>query len=346
MWLWPWLVACTGGIDPELAAQRSAAERWHEGKASLDAGAPDQARQHFVAAQSHRSDALLIGWEAQAMAEAGDLEGAVARMEDALRLAPPFAQGRYNRAAWLVRLRRPDQAAPELRRAIADGGAQALEVLEDPDFADVLQHPAFSFLPSEALSIAIDRPPPTAFWGTEVVVRLRLRGLVRPPVTVASPDVVGPAILVRASEVWMATSDPEPGVDLEWTLKVVGAGRIELGPFQVQSGLHTGGTASVVVEAQAPPGKTPPSGRPVQLLQPGELAQRVGPDAAANLDGRLVVNGLTIDRVEVTPHMGSPVRLERRALDGHLEVLRLFEGPAEHVRVVRGGEVVFDGPPR
>jgi hypothetical protein len=102
---------------------------------------------------------------------------------------------------------------------------------------------------------------------------------------------------------------------------------------------------AVTIAAAAPPGKVPDPDALRALLVPRAVADRVPTDSASNVDGRLVVHGRTTDRIEPRPDLGAPSRLDWR--DGDVSgVLFVFPGPADHVKVVRAGQVVFDGPPR
>ena len=86
-----------------------------------------------------------MAWHARALAADGQLEPAVELLERVLRVHARFAEARYNRAAYLARLGRLDEAGPELARALADGAARSRQAMVDPDFAPHLDHPAFAF---------------------------------------------------------------------------------------------------------------------------------------------------------------------------------------------------------
>ncbi len=82
-------VGCTAPApapDPELAAMKVALEASERGERALAAGQPDEAVLAFRAAQSARPrDVLLRGWLAKALAASGELDGAIAELDTALR---------------------------------------------------------------------------------------------------------------------------------------------------------------------------------------------------------------------------------------------------------------------
>jgi hypothetical protein len=346
------LLGCRGA-DPDLAAQARSLEAWEAGQAALRAGDPTTALERFGEAQQARPSPLVGAWEARAMASrggVGDLEMALARLDDVLRARPLFAEARYNRAAYLLRLDAlaPDegrrvQAAAELQQALADGPhLPPRAVLDDRDFASVLADPAFAFLPGRTLSLTVEPPPETAFWGAEVPLRLHLSGRVGRPIAVSADPCEGPLELVSAIE---ETGDGD-GVVLTWTWRVVGPGRAVIGPFTVRAGELTSVADGITVVASAPPDRAGPS-RPLSLAVPSELVAALELRVPRVVDGAVVVRVRPGDRVTVEPPAEPPARYETRAQGEPVDVVwRWPKATPSRVRIRDGsGAEVFSGPP-
>ncbi|MBX2800311.1 MAG: tetratricopeptide repeat protein [Myxococcales bacterium] len=300
-----WVAAIWLGIgcqrsDPELVSQRRAAQAWVAGRDRLEQGDVEGARSSFSEAMRHTDHAVLRAWAAQADAEAGDLQRAIDGMAEALEADPTLASARYNRAAYLVRAGLPEQAAPELRRALAEGAATPLQAFEDPDFAEVKSLRAFDFLPQSALVVSVEPPEPSAFLGSEITVSMTLQGIVRAPVQVRPQVATGPISLVAVTETRRAQT-PEARLDLRWTWRVEGAGAVSLGPFDVQAGPYVATAPAVEVLAKAPPGAEAPAGAPLLLPVPSTLAQGVDLPGAASVDDAVVVRAAPHDQITVEP---------------------------------------------
>ncbi|MEQ1507496.1 MAG: hypothetical protein ABMB14_35025, partial [Myxococcota bacterium] len=338
------LTGC-GRTDPELDPRARALAAWEAGRAALDAGDFATARTRFHDARALHPVPLLGAWEARAAAAAGDNEGAVALLDAVLDRAPTFAEARYNRAAYLVRLGRIEHAAADLRQALDDGPLRSMMVLEDPDFASVLDHPAFAFLPQDALTVVVTPPPPTAFWGAEVPLHVKLLGIVSPPLSVTADRATGPLELLTVTEDTFATSLGTTGVDLGWTWRVAGAGPVELGPLSFRAGRYTATADVVRVDAQAPPGKTATT-TALTLDLPSEWIARVPARTAVRLDGQLVAHALPSDRVTTEPELAPPARYELREAGTPTDVVLRWSiaGPATvRIRDAAGAEV-YAGP--
>jgi hypothetical protein len=343
LWLW-W--ACSG-TDPELAATARAVTAWEAGCKKLEAKDHQGALALFEEAARLRPSPLIDAWQAQAMASAGDVQGAVTLLDKVLSARPKFAQARYNRAAYLARLGRLPEAAQDLKLALEDGARKPVEVLEDPDFAPHLAHEAFGFLPQEALVVTVEAPPPTAFWGAEVVLGLTVSGLLRPELTIESAAGEGPIELVSVTEEPMVTGEGAQ-VRLEYRWRVLGAGPIVLGPVVFGSGKSRVTAEPVRVAAEAPPDKVAPQIEPVSFPLPSRYASQVPLGTAAKVDGVLVVHVGQGDRIMTEPALGPAARIEVRQGDTATEVLHRYRAGAQvhRVRIVSSdGTVRFDGPP-
>lgn len=340
------LLACSRG-DPELRAQKHAMDAWHEGQEALAAGDADRAIAAFARArEAQPDDPLLAAWQARAMAADGDLDGAVDLLGIAVATHPRFAEARYNRAAYLARLGRLEEAGPELARAIEDGAARSREAMVDPDFAPHLDDPAFAFLPDEMLLVALDAPSGTLFWGSDATLRLRVVGGQGAPATVEAEELSGPIELVSVVED-VVESTEGPVRDLSWTFKVRGEGEAVLGPFTVRSGPWSSRVRAVRFPTTAPPGKGVPDGAPaLSLPVPSDVAGSLETPGIRYGEGVLDVKTGPQDRVTITPRPpGSPVRFELRDRSKAVWVMQRYavEGRPE-VEIRAGTEVVLRGP--
>lgn len=246
------LVACRS--EPELRDRARSLAAWEDGVAALEAGDPGAARADLQQAREAWDGPVLMAWEARAAAESGDLEGAVGLLDEALALQPGLAEARYNRAAYLARLGRLEEAGRELRVALDAGARPAREVLEDPDFAEHLGHPSFAFLPRSWLQVAVEAPREPVFWGSEVSVRLRVLGAEEEPVEVRVPEVELPLQLVEVvEEALPSTAGLQRDVVL--TYRVTGAGELALGPLEIAAGRHVQAVPAVELVLTAPEGR-------------------------------------------------------------------------------------------
>lgn len=342
------LLAGCHHADPQLVAVRDAIAAWQQGVDALKAGDPKAAQAHFEAARALRpGDPLLEAWEAKALADRGDLEGAIGLLDDALSHSPNLAEARYNRAAYAARLGRPEeQVAEDLERALADGARSPRDVLQDPDFAPILGHPAFDFLPSHALTVGVEAPESTVFWGTEFSVRFRVAGAGDDPLALTAEQAKGPVTPLSVVD------DANPSTegtfrDLTYSFRVVGAGEATFGPFHAWAGDRRTTLNPVKVMTAAPKGKTPPSSTPpIDFLTPREILGRADVPSARVVDGDLIVACLPGDKVVLDPKpSAAPIHYEQRDRGRtEFEVWRYPEVAPNtvHVKVARAGQAVYD----
>ncbi|TNE91998.1 MAG: tetratricopeptide repeat protein [Deltaproteobacteria bacterium] len=228
LWL---LLACQSAEDRELAPVRAALDAWRDGVEALEQGDVEGARIAFQDARRHQPrDPLLLAWEARANAELGDLEEAVELLDKALLLDPSFAIARYNRAAYLARMGRPELAGPELEAALLAGVRTPREAAADPDFEPFLGLDAFGFLPGSVLSsLGIQAPGAPVFEGSEFTITVRIAGAGTRPIGVTAERLEGPAVLTGARETLLDSTD---GLvrEIEWTWRGLGPGTMVIGP--------------------------------------------------------------------------------------------------------------------
>lgn len=343
------LLACERP-DPELVQQKRALNAWRDGKEHLQDGEPAKAVEDFEKALEERpGDPVLQAWLAQALAAKGDLDRAIAVLDAVLAEHPGFAEARYNRAAYLARTGEPEAAAADLKRALDDGARPARDVLRDPDFERYLDHPAFNFLPRQALVIAVDPPRGPAFMGGQVDVRLQVLGTGGDVVSLEAAETSGPVRLLRVVEN-LVQSTEGPGRELVFTFEVLGPGDVSLGPLRISAGPHEAWVAPVAFETVAAKGKQgPKTVPPVVLTTASQVGAAHALPSATWIGGRhLVVKAQPGDRIEIEPDPGVPERVwEMRELGRPLWTLSRWElpSPPERVRVVREGRAVLDGSP-
>lgn len=304
------LVACwSSSPDPDLGAQRAAVEGFVVAKAALDNGQSAAARKGF--ANLPPVHPVIALWEARAAAEAGDLKGALAVLDDVIADLPEYGLARYNRAAYLARSGEIELAASDLEVALAMRATTLHEAMADPDFAPHLEHPALGFLVRNALIVAVEPPPPSTFLGSEVRLTLRVTGAGNQPLTVTSPQATGPVTLVEHTET-LTQGAAGTGRTLVWAWRTDGPGTIVLDPLAVTAGPLTAETTGPRVLVAAPPERGDPTPKP--LVFP--VASVVGRDLAIGdarwAEGRLRIKVAAGDRLEREPPGPPPRRFTYR----------------------------------
>ncbi len=304
--LWA-LVGCFGdGGDPALRPYKTALDAANEGEALLAADDPMAAAESFARAREARpDDPVLAAWQAHALAEAGENDEAIELLDEVLTTHPGFAEARYNRAAYTVRMGDEElyeDAAADLQRAIDDGARRPRDVLEDPDFEDVIGRAEFAFLPSATLTVGVEVADGPVFWGSDLHVRLRILGAGEGPIGVTAEEPAGPVELVRVVED-TAPSTEGPFRDVRFTFKVRGAGVFESGRLHVWAAGRRTEVSPFRVELTAPPGREEPESelRAVSFTTPRELAGGAEPSARRSDDGSLLVHARTGARIITKP---------------------------------------------
>lgn len=338
-----------GGPDPDLVSRRQALDAWERGVAAIEAGDGGAAEQAFVEAQRHRpGDPLLRAWQARAQAEDGQIERAIETLDHVLEAAPTFAEARYNRAAWLARAGRVEEAGPELARALEDGGIDPREVLEDVDFQPHLGHPALAFLPDAPLDVQVEAPDGPVFLGSEAPVRVQVRGRQLEGLQVVWPAVQGPARVSKAVERW-DTEDGDTIVEVTWYVSARGAGQITLGPARVAAGDRVVEGEVVTLVTLAPPEHEPPADSLLDLRLPSAVSSTAPeplPAPIAWREGPVVhVRVGPGERVEVAGTDTIPSRWQR--FDERDLTFTVWTWnpapPTTTAKLSRGGKVLRDG---
>ena len=321
---------------PELASQAAALASFRAAESALEAGDPARALRALDEALAHRpADLLLKAWRAQILAET-DLPAALAELDAVAAAHPQFGEARYNRAAYLARSGRIDEAGAELAVALRLGVTTVPDARADPDFAAHLAHPAMAHL-ALPLTVSLGRLPERVFRGSELVVRLTAE--TEQPVAL-SGGVSGPVELVRVVE-----DHRGDAVHLEFTLDTARPGQVAVGPLELSSGDRE--PASVQRHEVSVVGPDA-SGR----VQPGEVVLEAPTQWAAGLtearpirrNDTVVVKVAPVDRVQTTPSVPPISRHELRS-DGQPEWVAWVYPPEVTEVVVRGsGGERYRGP--
>ncbi len=288
-----------------------------------------------------------MAWEAKALADQEKLEEAVDLLEELLQRYPGFASARYNRAAYLARLGRVGEAAPELKLAIDHGASTSRAVLLDPDFQPWLDHPAMRFLPREYLRMALELPEGPVFLGNQVDLRLRVLGVDEPPVRVeVPPQQVGLQVVRVVEDVHASSHGPEH--DITWTLSAVAEGSWTLGPLDVRVGEHRSRVGPATLEVAARPGEgTDGVLHSLELGTPGLLGARAEVPSVGAWGSDGLVHAGPMDRVQLLPAAEvRPVPYEYRERGRPLWTVYRYRGhPIGGVRIIRAGQTVLEVEP-
>lgn len=309
LWLWLALIGCGSGADSQRGAVRRALAHADKAEALLSDGRAVEATAELERAHEDLpDDPVIAAWLARALATQGELARAIDLLARVVAAHPDFATARYNRAAYLARAGRMDEAAVDLQRAIRDGARPARDVLDDPDFAPWLEHSALAFLPGAALSVGVERPEGAVFWGSELVIELRVHGAGDRPLDVTAERASGPVHLVRVSEDFADSTDG-PSRSIAYALRVDGEGGFDVEGLSVSAAGREGTTRAFVAPLAAPPGR---SASPVTVdlrtpsaalrdIPAGALAVRRGDDVWVRLKPG--------ERLDTSPELASDARV-------------------------------------
>lgn len=246
--------------EPQVDPLRAAVLSFQAGKEALSQGDPQAAAEAFGQAQAlDPQSAELALWHGQALAEAGDLPGAIAQADRAVSLRPGLVEGWYNRACWKARAGDLEGAASDLAQALRSPELDPLSVAVDPDLQALREHPEFaSVMPSAELPLAAELDPGPHFLGAELELRLTLDrgGELSPSLSSASE----PSALMRPTAVIQDLDPNRPGaLGLRVRFKALGPGEVTLGPITAQAGALQGHSEALGVQLLAPPDTPTPT---------------------------------------------------------------------------------------
>ncbi len=307
------LFACS---DPALEPFEKSLAAYEAGTAALAAKDPATAAERFAEARTHDPRSVpLVLWEAKALAEAGKLDEADARVTEIIQAEPTIATAWYNRAAWRARAGRMEDAANDLRQALSLGARSPLEAADDPDFATARAHPAFAdVLPAQPLEASVRGADGAVFVGSRYPLELTIAALPSAELAVAREGAdPGCLRLGRVVQDDRAEAGRLTRV-LTVELRAEGPCDTTVGPFVVTAGSARVSLDPVPVKVEAPPGAPPAAGiqpLPSVLPLPGALAPPDAGFAARRVGDGVVAMGRP-DRT-VTGNGGRPdVLLEWR----------------------------------
>ena len=336
-----WLLACS---QPEVPVKR-ALELYAQGLSELEAGQSMQAAEDFAQARllDPQSAELLI-WQAKALAEAGDLTGAIALLDQAVALRPGLVEAWYNRACYRARAGDLDGASQDLQQALRSPELDRLIVAQDPDLMILRADPANAdWIPLPRLGLSLKVPGQPAFLGAEIEAVIGVAQGADQGLTLRASGPLSP-LLRPVAWIEERSSEMPDQRRLRLRLEVRGAGTAEEGPFVVSASGLTGELAAQSVALLAPQGHVPPS-EPWTgpMLLPSELLQAL-PGAKRMEEDWVLVSYVAGDRVEWAAE--EQIILELRD-DSVLQAVgklgRLPEG--NRLAIKRGDQLIWEGSP-
>ena len=329
---------------PELAAIQAAVSYWETGVKHLEAGESEKARLAFAEALKWQpEDVVLRVWWAKSLAAGGHLDAAVRALDHVLSEQPTFSEARYNKAAYLARLGRIEEAAPELQSAIRAGAASSYDVHDDPDFQDWLDHPALGFLPEESITVHVEGPGGSVFMGSEFGVRVKVLGASQ-QIQMRPIDVGGPFEFLGVVE---EVRDSEVGALHEFDIRfrAVGPGELKISSFQIQSGKRSSRVDGVKVVALAPPNTaiSPVALSEKWIRTPAELRESRPVPSVWREGEALMVLSKSADDVKADRDLGVPIVYLVKEKGQPTWKLRVWLGSSSpvQVRILRRGRIVF-----
>jgi hypothetical protein len=341
-----WLAGCGGGQgadDPALPRLGEAMRAYDAGRAALKAGDAAGAATSFDAALALQpDDPLLRAWRARAWIAAGRAEEASRELDLLLSDHPAQHGARSDRALLRARSGRMEAAAQDLRDLITAGAITPDAIVRDPDWQAFRGAPELAFLPTSALRMTVSVPTARAYTGSEVTVRAEIAGLTSEPWRLEVEQASGPMALVKVVEEHSAESDGTPTARLLWTLRIAGAGTVNLRSWRLTQGRDVAVGEGASFEAG---GSAAVAAAPVEMLVPSQL---IGdpPLPRATWHGDLWVIGMTPgQRLAPTPSTARPgwVGTVRRGGEAvaQLAAFPNAHGEVRSVDVLDGGALVW-----
>ena len=143
------MTGCWTSPDPALVQLSASTELAQEGERAFAEGSFDAAIVAFTKARAlSPNNPNLALWQAMAASESGDNEGAVAVLDELIET--PVGAGlqvvHHNRAAYLMRMGRDNQAIVSLAYAHRRGLVDPEIVVNDPDFKALQDQGVLQFL--------------------------------------------------------------------------------------------------------------------------------------------------------------------------------------------------------
>lgn len=334
------LLACTTAepeVDPRLLPLQESLRLYDEGLVALEHDPVKAAELFAQASEQDPRSAILHLWRAQALADAGDLEGAIAEAGTALGLDQNLVAARYNRACWRTRAGDLEGGREDLLEALMDVRIDPLSAALDPDLAPLLE--AYPELPRAELPCTATVPGEAVFVGSDWTLVLECRHRPTEPLSIEGPALPGALRHVRTVQT-VAPDGPLQRSTLELTFSVQGAQEQPLGPWTFSSGVLQGHAPASPTRFLAPEGHAPPEPVP---SQPWQVPTTLFPEEGIRREGpRVLVRAQPGDRVgwEATEVVRYELRrqgaLEWVAWSGELS-------PDQELTLSRGKTEVYRG---
>jgi hypothetical protein len=295
------LLSLLGCDDPALEPFAASLSSWDEGRAALAAGHPADAVTAFAAARTKDPGSVALRlWEAKALADAGRLDEADARLTELVHADPKVGEAWYNRAAYRARTGRLAESAADLREALALGTRSALEAADDPDFAAAREDAAFAgILPAQPLEASAHGPGGSVFVGSRYTLSLAITALPKAELVIerlgVDPGCLRLQRIVQDDHAEAGQTQRQFAVDL----RAEGPCDAPIGPFAVRAGTARLALDPVAVKVEAPPGAAAVVGLPplpTLVPVPGALAPLDGGFLARRGSDGVVAMG-PLDRV-------------------------------------------------
>jgi hypothetical protein len=334
-----WL-AC---VDPEFKPISQALSAYDRGQAQLASGFPLRAAAAFSeAAAADPARPVLLGWQAWALDQAGDTQGAIRILDGALLAQPGASELRYNRAALRARTGMLEGAAADLRWLYSNDVVQPVEVGEDRDFLPLSTHTDFrNLVPRAQIQADLRGEGGSVLLGERFTLELNL--VVRNGAQIEIEDLGEETGLLRHVR---TVEDGEADGPL-WTrrrvriiYKAVAGGTGSIGPWLVKSGGTSTLTDRIPVEVVALSGRTsadsPSEASAVQL--PAGLDEAAPPPWIGVVAQHRVAR--LGPRHSLSPSVASPPGPVYELWQSGQVRWRQVPLPAGTFRVMAGGKVV------
>ena len=171
-------------VDEFSLAHGQTACQWFRGWAEARKGRPREGHRLIREAYEHNTRlgmragaSEVLGYAAEALLLAGDVEGAQAQLQEALQIADELGEGVYLPQLLLLQAAiaraqgRPEAGAASVRRAVEEARAQEAPWLELLALVELCAHHDAEAGERQALAALVDQLPEAA--GTEPVERAR-----------------------------------------------------------------------------------------------------------------------------------------------------------------------------